>query len=221
MGRAGVVSNAAAPKNAFLLERALGNIRWRIEFKRAVEPNSATEVALMVARRFGDAVSRGVGFRCTSIPVVQRPTQLPKYLLMLFSRNEQAHWDFADQASIAYVEWLHHCDSEDYRANVQRREEYGLQEMFPEPEPSRDDIDRRITEEAARYLPEHLSSLLRQRSGVRLIDAIEDAYGDLLGRARVTHLRAALRNLYRSGQIGDDSKGDYWTRSIHWIGPID
>jgi hypothetical protein len=55
---------------------------------------------------------------------------------MLFSADQKAHWDFADQASKAYVDWLHHCDREDYEANVRFHEEQGLIELFATPEPN-------------------------------------------------------------------------------------
>jgi hypothetical protein len=136
---------------------------------------------------------------------------------MLFSGDQKAHWDFADQASKAYVDWLYHCDREDYEANVQRREEYGILELFVSPEPRMEDVDNQLRREAAAYLPDRLGQLFRVRS-VRPMDAVEDMYGEMLGRARVTHLRAAVKQMHDAGLVDNDGKGEFWTRIIRWTG---
>lgn len=49
---------------------------------------------------------------------------------------------------------------------------------------------------------------------LRPIDAVQSTYGDQLGLARATHVRAALKELHRQGVIADDATGDFWTRTI-------
>jgi three-Cys-motif partner protein len=218
MGRAGVLEGPTSRHNAEQLDIALGPIGWRDDFERATAPNAPTEAALAVARRFGEAVRTATKVQSTGVPVRQRPGQLPKYLLMLFSVDQKAHWDFADQASKAYVDWLYHCDREDYEANVQRREEHGLLEFFASPEPKPKDIDDQLRSEAAAYLPDHLEEVIRTRGSLRPVEAVEDVYGDMLGRARVTHVRAAVNQLHDAGFIDQDGKGDFWTRTIRWMG---
>jgi three-Cys-motif partner protein len=217
MGRAGVVEGPTSHHNAELLDAALGPIGWRHDFETATAPNAATEAALLVARRFGESVRQASNLQTTGVPVRQRPKQLPKYLLMLFSGDQKAHWDFADQASKAYVDWLYHCDREDYEANVQRREEHGILELFVSPEPRMEDVDDQLRREAAAYLPDRLGQLFRVRS-VRPMDAVEDMYGEMLGRARVTHLRAAVKQMHDAGLVDNDGKGEFWTRIIRWTG---
>ena len=216
MGRAGVVEGLTSHHNAELLDAALGAIGWRDDFERATAPNAPTEAALFVARRFGESVRRATGLQSTGVSVRQRPGQLPKYLLMLFSANQKAHWDFADQASKAYVDWLYHCDREDYEANVRFREEQGLQELFASPEPSKRDIDEQLRGDAATYLPDHLAEVLQIRGSLCPLDAVEDVYGEMLGRARVTHVRAALKHLHDAGLIEDDGTRNFWERTIRW-----
>ena len=123
---------------------------------------------------------------------------------MLFSANQKAHWDFADLASKAYVDWLYHCDREDYEANVRFREEQGLIELIASPEPIKKDINDQLRSDAAAYLPDHLTEVLRLRGSLRPLDAVEDVYGEMIGRARVTHVRAAIRRLHHAGLIDDD-----------------
>jgi three-Cys-motif partner protein len=218
MGRAGVVEGPTSRHNAAHLDAALGDIGWRDDFERATDPNAPTEAAIDVARRFGESVRLSTGIRSTAVSVRQRPGQLPKYLLMLFSADQKAHWDFADQASKAYVDWLYHCDREDYEANVRLREDQGLIELFASPEPSTKDIDDQLRRDAAACLPDHLASLLRRRSSLRPVDAVEDVYGEMLGRARVTHLRAAVKQLHDANLVDDDGTGSFWTRTIRWTG---
>ena len=218
MGRAAVLSNAGAIHNAAQIEDALGVIRWRAAFRRADTPNAPTEAALHAAHMFGDSVAQSTGVRSTAVEVRQRPGQLPKYLLMLFSRVRQAHWDFADQAAKAYVDWLHHCDQEDFRANTARLGGQGVLEIFAATEPAVEDAESSVRTRARGYLPRHLTELLQERGAVRPIDAIGDFYGQLLGQARVTHLRAALKELHDQGLIDDDCKRDFWNRQIRWTG---
>jgi len=192
----------------------LGPIDWRREFEVAHGPGEPTAAAITVARRFGGSVHDATGMRCTSVPVRQRPGQLPKYLLMLFSANAEAHWDFADQASSAYVDWLHFCDRADYEANIAHREAQGLMELFPMAEPTRDDIDAELARDAVSYLRGNLLDLLAARGGIRPIDVVEEIYGEMLGRARAKHLRAVIKGLHDEGRIGDDGKGHFWTRTV-------
>lgn len=218
MGRAGVVERPTSHHNAEQIDAALGAIGWREDFKRATAPNAPTEAALAVARRFGESVRRATGLQSTGVSVRQRPGQLPKYLLMLFSANQKAHWDFADQASKAHVDWLYHCDREDYDANVRLREEQGLIELFASPEPNMNDIDDQVRRDAAAYLPDHFAELLRRRGSLRPVDAVEDLYGEMMGRARVTHVRAAIKQLHDAGLIDDDGTREFWNRTIRWTG---
>jgi three-Cys-motif partner protein len=218
MGRAGVTSGAGSRHSAEQLDAALGPVGWRDEFEGATSANAPTEAAVRIARQFGQSVRASTGVHSTSVPVRQRPGQLPKYLLMLFSANQQAHWDFADLASSAYVDWLYHCDREDYEANVRLRDEHGLLELFSSPEPNRDDTDKRLRLEAAEYLPDYLRDVMQRAGALRPIDSIEVVYGEMLGRARVTHLRAAIKQLHAAGVVDDDGRGDFWERVITWTG---
>ena len=218
MGRAGVVESTTSRHNAEQLDRALGPVGWREDFEAADAPNAPTKAALAAAQRFGESVRHATAIQSTGVPVRQRPGQLPKYLLMLFSANKRAHWDFADQASKAYVDWLYHCEREDYEANVRVRDEQGLMELFPSPEPNTEDIDEQLRRDAATYLPRHLETTLRSRGSLRPVEAVEATYGEMLGRARVTHVRAAIMSLHDTGSVDDDGIGDFWTRIMRWTG---
>jgi hypothetical protein len=133
---------------------------------------------------------------------------------MLFSADPKAHWDYADVAGKAHVDWLHHCDRTDYEANIQRQEESGLLPLFQESEPDKDEIEQQIRRDALGYLTGHIAEVLRAQGSLRPMDAVQETYGDQLGLARATHVRAALKDLHRQGVIADDARGDFWTRTI-------
>ena len=141
---------------------------------------------------------------------------MPKYLLMLFSADENAHWDFADVASKAYVDWLHHCDTEDFQANVRLDESRGVLSLFERAPLRMEDIETRLQRDAEEYLPEHLSDLLQSRGSIRPVEVIEEVYGEMLGRARVTHIRAAIKALHASGKTDDTGIGEFWMRTLRW-----
>lgn len=218
MGRAGVADGPNADVNATQLDDALGPIGWRHDFEEAEGPQSPTAAAIEVAKRFGESVRAATGRRSTAVPVRQRPEQLPKYLLMLFTADERAHWDFADQAAKAHVDWLLHCSTEDYQANLRRNESLGVLSLFEEAPPSIEDIEKRLQEDAFDYLPQHLSALLESRGHVRPVEAVEDVYGEMLGRAGAKHVRAAVKNLHADGQTDDNGVRDFWMRELKWTG---
>ncbi len=143
---------------------------------------------------------------------------MPRYLLMLFSADEKAHWDFADVASKAHVDWLHHCDTEDYEANVQLNESHGVRPLFEDAAPRLEDVDKQLQRGASEYLRGHLAELLRRRGSIRPVEEIEEVYGEMLGRARITHVRAAVKALHTAGQTDDDGIGDFWLRTLRWTG---
>lgn len=214
MGRAGVLAGPTSEQNAAQLDAALGDIGWRADFEGADDPRAPTRAALAVATRFGQSIGSTAGLPSTGVPVRQRPGQLPKYMLMLFSADSKAHWDYADVAGKAHVDWLHHCDRTDYEANIQRQEDSGLLPLFQESEPDKDQIEQQIRRESLEYLTPHITELLGSHGSLRPIDAVQRTYGDQLGLARATHVRAALKELNRRGIITDDATGDFWKRTI-------
>lgn len=218
MGRAGILDGPAGEWNSAQLDSALGCVGWRDDFDMAIGPGAPTEAAIATAKRFGDSIMMETEMRSTAVPVRQRPDQLPKYLLMLISNDKKAHWDFADVSGNAYMDWLHHCDTEDFKANMRLNERYGVQQLFQDEAPRLEDVAKELQIEANEYLPTHLSCLLKQRAFIRPVDAIEDVYGMMLGRARTTHVRAAIKSLYAAGEVDDNGSRDFWMREIKGTG---
>jgi three-Cys-motif partner protein len=216
MGRAALGQGDSSP-NAKKLDAAFGPVGW-LEQLAGIPPESgaATRAALNIARTFSTVVVGRTGVPSLGIPVRPRPDHVPKYLLTLFTKDPvgRALWDFADVAGNAHVDWLHHCNHQDYEANVAAMARNGVMSLFgEEPPPEVVEIQEAVRTVARNYLPDHLARLIGERDLVPVED-IEATYGDLLGRARETHLRSALQTLIDDGRIIGDAKGTFRSRSF-------
>lgn len=214
MGRAALGQGDASP-NAKKLDAALGPVGWR-EHLAGISPESgaATRAALDIGRSFARVVADRTGVPSLGIPVRPRPDHVPKYLLTLFTKDPvgRALWDFADVAGNAHVDWIHRCNQQDYEANVEAMARKGVMSLFgEEPPPDVSEIQEAVKAVARNYLPNHLARVVGEGDLIP-VDDIERTYGDLLGRARETHLRSALQTLIEDGRIIGDTKGAFRSR---------
>lgn len=223
MGPAGVNEDpAVVAANAPQLDAAFGPVDWRTAFRTgSLRGRIATRTAVDVAHALGEHLQATTSTRSTSIPVRQRPDQLPKYLLTLLSREPsgKAHWDFASLAAKAHVEWLHYCDTADYDAYMALNDQAGVLELFPPPRPDLDVIAKKHGAVVDRVLAPRLTRLLQERRTMRLLDDIEVTYGETLGIAGEPDVRRVIKQLHGRGLIDDDGVGDFYTRTITWTGP--
>lgn len=218
-GALGVTDKRGATLSAEQLDTALGAGIWRAAFTASSgTEGAATQAALTVAHAFATQIAVEAGVFATSIPVRRRPEHLPTYLLTLFSGDRKAHWGFADMAGKTYVDWLHHCDREDFEANLQRDQELGLLKLIEDQEPEIEKIDRLLAQEAAVYFADHLPRALERHGSLRPIDHLEELYGGMLGRARELHLRNAFKSLHHRGLTDDGATGQEWMeRTFTWL----
>ena len=219
MGRAAVAQSEPSP-NAEQLDAALGAVQWRQHFGYdGGDDGDATRAAVAVARDFGKLVDQVTNVPSLSIPVSHRPGHLPTYLLTLFSRDPvgRSRWDFADQAGKAYVDWLLHCETDDYEANMDALKASGVMRLFEVDErPTESVVEAAIEGRAAQRLDEHLRDVFASQQELRVRDEVELVYGDLLGVARATHLRKAFKKLHDDGHLDDDLSGSFQNRVLHW-----
>jgi three-Cys-motif partner protein len=223
MGSAGVSADPVIAKNnADQLDTALGSVDWRTAFTETPDcEGAATETAIQVAHRFGDHIAHKTGVRWTAVEVRQRPKQLPKYLLMLFSGDPtgEAHWEFAGNAAKAHADWLFHCDTADFNANVDAIEQSGVLSLFEvEKAPTIEEIEKSLDAEAHRYLIRHLPQLLSQRRSICPVDDVHATFGQMLGRAGPPAVRRVIKEMHAASLIDDDGKGDFHLRLITWHG---
>ncbi len=217
MGRAAIGQDPSSP-NAAQLDAALGPVDWRAMLADVgPETGASTQAAVRVGRQFSEAVKERTGVPSLGIPVRQRPDHQPKYLLTLFTKDPlgRALWDFADVAGKAHVDWLPHCSPPDYEANVEALRRSGVMSLFgADPPPEHSEIERDAKNAATRYLEPHLADVIDQRGSFVPVEDIEATYGDLLGRARETHLRSALKVLVEAGRVDGNATGAFRSRAF-------
>jgi three-Cys-motif partner protein len=186
---------------------------------------TATDVAMRVARRFCDNLGALTQYRTVSMPVRPEPGRTPKYILVLFTRNDHGVWYFADALGRAGRHWQRALHEERARTDAARLEArlgddlglFALDDLAPPPPPpfdfdqyERDNRDRwetTITANLHRLFATH-------GSGLRLVDHVDDVYGEVLGQAWERHVRAAVKRLHKGGLIADDGKHEFWNRPI-------
>ncbi|MGH3612525.1 MAG: three-Cys-motif partner protein TcmP [Pseudonocardia sp.] len=187
---------------------------------------TATDVALRVARRFCERLRRETGCRAVSMPVRPEPGHAPNYVLVLFTRNEHGVWHFADALGRAGRHWQEAVHAERTRRDAARFEArlgadlglFTLDDLAPAPPPpfDREQYER---DHRARWEEAIAANLHRlfavHGSGLRLVDHVEDVYGEVLGQAWEKHVRNAVKRLHKAGLITDDGTGrEFWRRSI-------
>ena len=185
---------------------------------------TATDVAMRVARRFCENLGRQTGYRTVAMPVRPEQGRAPKYILVLFTKNDHGVWYFADALGRAGRYWqqaLHEERARSSAAKIAARldEDLGLFELddftpapaapFDADQYERDNRDRWETTITA-----NLHRLLATHGGLRLVDHVDEVYGDVLGQAWERHVRAAVKRLHKIGLILDDGTKDFWRRHI-------
>lgn len=187
---------------------------------------TATDIALRVARRFCANVGRDAQCRAVSMPVRPEPDHVPKYVLVLFTRNDHGLWYFADALGRAGRHWQRALHEERTRKDAVKLEArlgddlglFALADLAPPPPPPFD-FDQYERDNRARWEDTITANLHRlfatYGSGLRLVDHIEDVYGEVLGQAWERHVRKGVQRLHKSGLIADDGKGrEFWRRPI-------
>jgi len=186
---------------------------------------TATDVATRVARRFCDRLGRETGYRTVAMPVRPERGRAPKYILVLFTKNDHGVWYFADSLGLAGRHWQKALHDDRVRVSAEKLsarlgEDLGLFEMddlTPSPPPpfDFDEYERENHDRWVGAIADNLHRLFATHgSGIRLVDHIDDVYGDVLGQAWGRHVRKAVKRLHKRDLILDDGTNDYWRRQI-------
>jgi three-Cys-motif partner protein len=186
----------------------------------------ATQIAMRIADRFSTNLARQAGYNTIAMPVRAEPTHLPKYVLVLFTRNPHGVWHFASalgRAGLIYQEALH-----EHRRRAREQRHAGIEDtnpgLFSTAELRRPAPFDRVAYERARFthwisaIVTNLHRLLTTRDphghGLLLTEHIHEVYGDLLGHAWEKHVRAAVKQLHDDDYISDDGTQNFWLRRI-------
>ncbi|MFY1680293.1 three-Cys-motif partner protein TcmP [Micromonospora sp. WMMD730] len=201
-------------RTADRLDRFLGGNWWRDYFSKVSDGGDeqrATDVALRVAARYAQDLTKGSDYQAVQMPVRPRPGLSPKYVLALFTRNGEGAWHFADTLGKAGVEWEEAWVQEQFRRGERSSETlFGDGPVF--------DAEQYKSENALRWsrtVERNILRMLRPDESFRMVDRVPQVYGDVLGQAWVPHVRQATKSLHRQGLINHPGTGDFW-RELVW-----
>lgn len=211
----------ATPKEAKTIaniDRFLGGQWWRQYFEAATEAETATAAALRVADAFRQEICQQSGYEAVQMEVRMRPDQLPKYVLVLFTRHLDGAWHFANSLGSAGLEW-----QQAWREDAAQR----AQRKVSEAQPTLFDLDAvevfDVKAFEAKHAPmwvkqirENILSLLHA-GPIRLDECVVEVYGPLLGSARERHVRKAVKELYQESLIDCNGVGDFQQAVIRRI----
>ena len=185
----------------------------RCEFRDKADGERCYAVAARLARSFASSVATGARAHTVSIDVRQQPRHLPIYSLCLFTKYQQAVWDFVDIAGGAHLDWIERCETDVREAHMAAIEMSGQTPLFQEPEIDRSSIEAALTEHVVPYLTDRIPTVLAD-GPLRFVDDPEALLGEVHGMARTTHVRTAIKTLYKQGIIDSDGTGDFFMTAI-------
>jgi three-Cys-motif partner protein len=211
-------------------DRFLGGEWWRAHFEPvhdAADEERATEAAMKVARDYEAGIRADTGTMAVSMPIRPKPTDLPKYVLVLFTRHIDGLWYFADAVGKAGREW-----QGAWRAAVARKERaklrakhaddlglFDVEEVLPvldmpdfEKFGKQYELDHRLEWEQG--VEANIHRVFTQRGPFVLAKRVDDVYGTLLGAASERHAREAVKALHRKGIIANTGVGPTFYREL-------
>lgn len=203
----------------------LGGDWWHDYFEPVADPLSeerASDAALRVAARYAADIRQETGYKSASMPIRPAPGQQPKYILVLFTRNLDGLWYFADAAGKAGREWYGA-----WQTTMTTKEQTKIRDRHPDGEglfdvgpllPPSEPFDADVYEADHRAqwtatIADTIARLLKDGPFVPA-ERVNDVYGTLLGAAGERHVKAAMNQLKAAGVIGNDTKDKTWFRQL-------
>jgi three-Cys-motif partner protein len=209
-------------------DRFLGGGWWRDYFepvRDAQDQEGATEAALKVATAYQASICGDTGMMTVSMPIRPKPTDLPKYVLVLFTRHIDGLWYFADALGKAGREWQGAWRStvakkERAKAVAKHTGEFGLfevEDLLPpleefDPEQFAEQYEKEHREEWQQGVEANIHRLFTQQGPFILAKRVDDVYGTLLGAASERHVKEAVKALHRKGVVANTGIGSTFFR---------
>jgi len=161
------------------MDEVLGGDWWREIWRKAKEAGS-DEGAIEIAYEYAQRCKplRGGYFM---VAVKDRWNGPPAYMLLLLAGHPDANWNFNEMVSIAYDK-LREVDAAGQLLRYQ--------DDYPP------------------ILKENVRQLLATKTSFIVGDSASKTYGPLLGIARSTHLRSAIKQMCKDGEIRTTSVND-------------
>lgn len=221
--RDGVELSAKDRKTVAHGDLFLGGSWWQKHFEPVgdeADEERASIAALRVAQEYQAGIVHDTGYMAASMPIRPAPGQLPKYVLVLFTRHPDGLWYFADAVGKAgrdwYGEWQTKTMAKQFDKIRARHPDgiglFDVDEVLPEVEPFDADAYEKLhraTWTAA--IAENISDLLA-KGPFRLPDQITDVYGSTLGAAGERHVKAAVNTLRANGTVTNTTTARTWFR---------
>lgn len=193
-----IAGGADAPgreKTLAKLDAVCGGDWWRDVYAGASGPEAASEaIAAEYLSRLCTA-ARAAGW----VAEVRRaPGHQPIYSLVYLTRHPDGMWLFGEALSLA---------QEDWRRAVSESGTLDDEQFLREAE-------EQLEQAWHHEILANVRRILLERPAIQVGREAADVYGEALGYAREKHLRKALRELYRAGEIVTEPKGKLWKLTI-------
>lgn len=139
-------------------------------------------------------------FATIALPMRDRAGGSVEYILLFATRHPEGIWTFVDEVGHAHEKWC---------------AELGVPDAPPQPSlfddaATFDSPWRPTNDDLTATVADNLREELERGGSVTPIEDVSTVYGEVLGVARATHVRAALKELAEEGIIDDDAKGTYF-----------
>lgn len=163
---------------------------WRELWKTSHGADRVDRILNAYLRRLREAAP---GWRSLSVPVRDDPDRsVVSYHLVMLTRHPQGEWFFANAASHGAQALRDYYEKEEGR-------------LYLLPPNEMDHWTQR--------LERNILQLLLEQPTVQVGQHTREVYGDLLGLARETHVRSALKRLHERGMLADAPTGDLYKYS--------
>jgi three-Cys-motif partner protein len=179
------------------MDMACGGEWWRHAFLGAETTERGVEAVVSgFARRFRERT----GYRVVLVPVRRKVRQLPIYHLVFATRSNYGLWVFADALAKAEREWRKAQFEDEPTDPSEAGVLFSLDGMFQADE-------ARLEAEGVAAIERNLSALLETHRHFKVLDHVDDVFGEWYGVARETWVRIAIKNLHRAGVTSSTGRG--------------
>jgi three-Cys-motif partner protein len=180
------------------LDEALGGGWWRDLVRGYGADYAVDEIVKGFMQRLGDAAK----MKIFAMPVRRAPSQKPVYFLVFGTRKSLGLWHIADDTARATETWWSTLDARE----VAKQEAIGQPSLFDMPISTGIDLSS-VEAEARPVIAENIARLITTHGSVRISDFPVEVFGDYLGRVRETVVRAAIKDLHKSGRTPSNGVG--------------
>lgn len=199
----GLIDSSAKNRVATLetLNGSMGGDWWQETYQSTSGFHRVEQIASGYRQRLAHA--GGGRWGGWTVPVFDKIGGRPEYLLLHFTQHPDGRWEFHQALSGATKEWREACHAAHPDKQRQLEELGQLPLEGLEEAPPFDEDEQAWVDELIR----NVERLLDAGAPVRVLDRMHDVFGKALGLARETHLRSALRSLWKSARLRDEPKG--------------